>query len=71
MHSCQSHDRNFKSEGPADETAVKPGRPARCSIQMCDRAKDAEEWEALTQSTVADDADPSFLAKLGHVTIRK
>jgi len=33
--------------------------------------KDAEEWEALSQSTVADDADLSFLAKLGPVTIRK
>jgi len=33
--------------------------------------KDAEEWEALSQSTVADDADPEFLAKLGPVTIRK
>jgi hypothetical protein len=33
--------------------------------------KDAEEWETLSQSTVADDADPSFLVKLGPVTIRK
>jgi NAD(P)-dependent dehydrogenase (short-subunit alcohol dehydrogenase family) len=33
--------------------------------------KDAEEWEALSQSTVADDADPAFLAKLGPVIIEK
>jgi len=32
---------------------------------------DAKEWEALSQSTVADDADPAFLAKLGPVTIEK
>jgi len=30
--------------------------------------KDAEQWEALSQSTLADDADPSFLAKLGPAT---
>ena len=33
--------------------------------------KDSERWEALSQSTVAEDADPAFLAKLGPVTIRK
>jgi len=33
--------------------------------------KDAEEWEELSRSTVADDADPAFLEKLSPVTIRK
>jgi hypothetical protein len=33
--------------------------------------KDAEQWEALSQSTVADDADLSFFAKLGPATRSK
>ena len=33
--------------------------------------QDAEEWEELSNSTVADDADMSHLEKLGPVTTRK
>lgn len=33
--------------------------------------KDTEQWEALSQSTVADDADTSFLSKLGPAILKK
>ena len=33
--------------------------------------REAEKWEELSKSTVADDADTSYLDKLGPATMRK
>jgi len=33
--------------------------------------KDAKDWEGLSMSVLADDADPDFLSKLSPATRRK